>query len=430
MPTPRWRAGICLPLLAALALPALAAPPVEAINARLEALRDDLIELRRDLHRHPEISGQEERTAKVLAERLRGLGLEVRTGVGGHGIVALLVGGKPGGVVGFRADMDATPVPFPDPVTEIASVTPGVRHICGHDVHMAVGIGVAEALAALKEDLPGTVKFLFQPAEENASGAKAMVADGALAEPVPEAIFTVHTVPMPAGQIGAVEGVTLVGRDVATVRVEGDGDREKARQALVELLTAATTLALPGSFDELAAMTLPSGEFALVQVLRSNRQEVAAQVTVPGETSRQQVRADIERRLAALEHEGLSFALDYRPKMVAGVYSDPGLVRSSHDAIRAALGDDGLLAGAPGAGPIFSEDFGSFLEEIPGAMFWLGVANPEKGISGMPHAPDHAVDESAIEAGAKAMAAVVWDFLETRRRDGDRSDGDPSSSGR
>ena len=391
-----------------------AAPPVERISARLEELRSDLIELRRDLHRHPEVSGQEERTAKLIAERLETLGLAVETGVGGHGIVAVLRGGKPGGVVGYRADMDATLSMMPDPVAEIASEVPGVRHICGHDVHAAVGIGVAEALAPLREELPGTVKFLFQPAEENASGAKAMVADGALDPPTPEAIFTVHTVPLPAGQIGAVEGVTLVGRDLATVRIAGEGDRAAARQAVADLLTAATTLALPGSFAEMAAMPLPREEFVLVQVLRSTPEEVTAQVTVRGDASREQARADIERRIAALEHEGLSFALDYQPKAVAGVYSDPELVRSSHDAIRAALGEAGLVVNAPGAGPIFSEDFGSFLGEIPGAMFWLGVANAEKGISGMPHAPDHAVDESAIEAGAKAMAAVVWAFLESR----------------
>ena len=424
MPTPRWRAAFCLLLLASLSLPATAAPPIEAINARLEEVREELIELRRDLHRHPEISGQEERTARVLAARLEALGLEVTTGVGGHGIVALLRGGEPGGVVGFRADMDATLSMMPDPVTEIASVVPSVRHICGHDVHMAVGIGVAEALAPLREKLPGTVKLLFQPAEENASGAKAMVADGALGPPTPAAIFTVHAVPMPAGQIGAVEGVTLVGRDIATVRIAGEGDRKAASEAVAGVLEAANTLEIPASFDELAAMGLPAEEFALVQLMATGPKEVRAQITVRGEVSRAAARRVIETGLAALEMDGLSFSLDYLPKAVAGVYSDPELVRASHDAIRAALGDEGLVAEAPGAGPIFSEDFGSFLGEIPGAMFWLGVANAEKGISGMPHAPDHAVDEAAIEAGAKAMAAVVWDFLESRRPGGDSSASD------
>ena len=416
MPKRPRKALLCLLLLAPIALPAFAAPPIDKMAARIDEVGDELIALRRDLHRHAEPSGQEERTAGVIAERLRGLGLEVTTGVGGHGIVAVLEGGKPGGVVGFRADMDATPTPLPDPVSEIASVNPGVRHICGHDVHMAVGVGVAEALAALRDELPGTVKLLFQPAEENATGAKAMVAAGALGPPTPEAIFTVHAVPMLAGQIGAVEGVTLVGRDMARVRIEGDGDHRAASRAVAGVLEAANTLEPPGSFEELAAMTLPAEEFALVQVLHTGLREVRAQVTVRGEASRQQVRAAIEKGLAELDHPGLSFVLDYQPRVIAGVYSDPELVRASHDAIRAALGEDGLVAGAPGAGPIFSEDFGSFLAEIPGAMFWLGVANPEQGISGMPHAPDHAVDEAAIAAGAKAMAAVVWDFLERRGR--------------
>jgi amidohydrolase len=415
MPVTRPGVGVCL-ALANLALPAAyAAPPIDRMTARLEEVRQELVEVRRDLHRHPEIAGQEERTAKVIADRLGALGLEVTSGVGGHGVVALLRGGRAGGVVGYRADMDATPSTMPDPVPEIASTTPGVRHICGHDVHVAVGLGVAEALAAVREELPGTVKFLFQPAEENATGAKAMVADGALDRPTPEAIFTVHTYPMPVGRIGAVEGVTLVGRDMARVRIGGEGDREAASQAVAELLTAATTLEVPASMAEIAAMPLPTEEFVLVQVLRAEPDGVLAQVTVRGDASREQAKRDLEQRLATLDQPGLSFELEYQPRVIAGVYSDPELVRASHDAIRAALGEAGLVV-AGGAPPVFSEDVGSFLETIPGAMFWLGVANPEKGISGMPHAPDHAVDEGAIEIGARAMAAVLWDFLDAARR--------------
>ena len=412
MPKTRRRAAVCLLALATFVLPATAAPPIEPMAAHLDGVLGDLIELRRDLHRHPELSGQEERTAKVVAERLAKLGLEVTTGVGGHGVVAILRGGEPGGVVGFRADMDATATTMPDPVDEIASTVPGARHICGHDVHVAVGVGVAEALAAVREELPGTVKFLFQPAEESATGAKAMVADGALEAPTPEAIFTVHTYPLPVGQVGAVEGVTLVGRDRASVRIEGEGDREAAAQAVARELGAVTTLELPQTIEELSVMALPSEEFALVQVLEGGPEGVLAQVTVRSDVSREQAKEDIERRLAGLDFEGLSFALEYQPRMIAGVYSDPELVRASHDPIRSALGEQGLIANAPPAPPLFSEDFGSFLVDIPGAMFWLGVANPEKGISGMPHAPDHAVDEAAIEVGVKAMAAVVWDFLE------------------
>lgn len=406
----------CLLAFTFMPTPTRAAAPLAEIEARLQTVHDDLIEFRRDLHRHPELAGEEERTADRIAKRLRALGFEVTTGVGGHGIVAILKGGAPGGVVGFRADMDATAVPWPDPVEEIASTVPGVRHICGHDVHIAVGLGVAEALAAVREELPGTVKLFFQPAEENATGAKAMVADGALDAPTPSAIFTVHTYPMPAGTIGAVQGVTLAGRDWVSVTFAGEGDREAAVEAVVRELQEVTNLELPQTPEEVATMTLPEEEFALVQVLEQGAEGVFAQVTVRGDVSRAAAQAEIETRLASLELDGeldgVKLEIDYQTKAVAGVYSDPELVRWSHAPIRRALGEQGLIENAPPAPPLFSEDFGSMLQDIPGAMFWLGAANPEKGISGMPHSPGHVVDEAAINAGARAMATLLWEYLE------------------
>jgi len=153
----------------------------------LQLLQDNessLIEFRRDLHRHPELSGQEERTARVVAERMREAGLDVRTGVGGHGVVAVLRGGRSGPVVAFRADMDAIPSTGPDPV-EFASVDADVRHGCGHDMHVAVAVGIAETFATFRDEMRGTVKFIFQPAEENAEGAAAVIEDGAMQNPKP-----------------------------------------------------------------------------------------------------------------------------------------------------------------------------------------------------------------------------------------------------
>lgn len=132
----------------------------------------DLTLLRHDLHRHPEISGQEMRTARVVAERMRAAGLEVRTGIGGHGVVAILRGGRPGPLVAYRADMDAVPSNDPDP-SAIKSEAPGVRHICGHDLHVTVGVGVAEALARWRGAIAGSVMFIFQPSEERVSRTEA-----------------------------------------------------------------------------------------------------------------------------------------------------------------------------------------------------------------------------------------------------------------
>lgn len=147
------------------------------VDQRLNEITNAMIDVRRDLHRHPEVSGQESRTEGVVASRLRQLGLEVTPGVGGHGVMARLTGGKPGRTVAIRADMDAVPSNAFDPV-DFRSVTPGIRHICGHDIHTTVALAVAEGLAAVQSDLKGNVVFVFQPAEENVTGARAMLAAG------------------------------------------------------------------------------------------------------------------------------------------------------------------------------------------------------------------------------------------------------------
>ena len=176
-----------------------------AVDNRLFESRDELIEIRRDIHRHPEVSGREERTAGVVAGRLRALGLEVRTGVGGHGVVGLLRGASPGPIVAFRADMDAVASTDPDPV-DFASTVEGVRHICGHDIHTTVGLALAEGMAAIRDELAGSVMFIFQPAEENATGARAMLEDGAFDSLVPDAIFAYHTAPLEVGEVGTKRG--------------------------------------------------------------------------------------------------------------------------------------------------------------------------------------------------------------------------------
>src|SRR5689334_14787638 len=177
---------------ALLAVVALAQSPAMDIHARIAAhiktITPGLVEIRRDLHRHPELSGEESRTAGIVAAKLKALGLEVRTGIGGHGVVGILRGGRPGPLVAYRADMDAVRSNETDPV-EFRSVVAGVRHICGHDLHVTIGLGLASALASVRTTLPGSVMFIFQPAEERASGATAMLGAGLFAKEKPAAIF-------------------------------------------------------------------------------------------------------------------------------------------------------------------------------------------------------------------------------------------------
>ncbi|MGH9631960.1 MAG: M20 metallopeptidase family protein [Bryobacteraceae bacterium] len=199
----------------------------DRIGQEALALKSRLIEMRRDFHMYPELSNREERTSSVIAAKLRELGFtDIRTGVAKHGIVAVLKGGKPGGVVAVRADMDALPV------TETIdlpykSKNPGVKHACGHDVHMAVQLGVAEVLSKLKAEIPGTVKFIFQPAEEGPppgepGGAKLMIKEGVLENPRPQAIFGLHSGPeFRAGTVGYTLGAFLASSDTFTIAVQG-----------------------------------------------------------------------------------------------------------------------------------------------------------------------------------------------------------------
>ena len=191
----------------------------------LEARRAELIEIRRDIHRHPEPSGEEDRTAGIVAGVLREAGFEVTTGIGGHGVVGVLRGTAPasagagGPVLAFRADMDAVRGTADDPM-DFRSVVAGVNHNCGHDIHTSVGLALAVGFGAIRDELPGTVMLIFQPAEETASGARAMLADGVFAGP-PAAVFAYHTAPLPVGDIMTRPGPLLSGRDRVRVRLRG-----------------------------------------------------------------------------------------------------------------------------------------------------------------------------------------------------------------
>jgi metal-dependent amidase/aminoacylase/carboxypeptidase family protein len=406
-------------LLFSVAVAALAGRPATAQRAPSAELRRQVdsvlaghesqwIELRRDLHRHPEVSGAEERTAGIVAARLEALKLEVRRGIGGHGVVGILRGGRPGPLVAFRADMDAVPSTAADPV-EFASMTAGVRHICGHDLHTTIGLAIAEGLAAIRTELAGSVMFIFQPAEERATGAKAMLADGLFKASKPVAIFAVHTAPFPVGQLGTLPGPMMAGRDAVRVTISGPGNLKALADSASRIILGVGTISGPA-----ALAPAPDGfVFAQVAPARSvaaGRWLVEGSLTMASPAARARVRQVIEQSLAKLAAPGVSIAPVYEVKMIAGVTNDSALVSQANASIRAALGV-GAVIPVPGIYPAFSEDFGSFEDQIPGAFYFLGVANQAKGWSGMPHSPDYVADEAAIQIGARAMTAAILDRL-------------------
>ncbi|MEO8359192.1 MAG: amidohydrolase [Vicinamibacteria bacterium] len=376
------------------------------VTLSIERARMDLIGVRRDLHSFPERSGAESRTASIVAARLRARGLEVRTGVGGHGVVGILRGSLPGPVIAFRADMDAVPTTAPDPV-EFRSQVPGVRHICGHDIHTTVGLALADGLSAVTARLQGTVVFLFQPAEESATGAQLMLADEVFRDIRPREIFAFHTSPLEVGRIGTKGGAMLSARDQVAVSLRAPANRNDLAQQVAITLAA---LGNPGIGSSAAE------PFVIVQsqqtewIAGSGQWRVTANLTVSGPEAREAARARLDASLEGLRQDGFSPAVDWQRK-IPGAFNDPALESSLRPVIEQAMGLGSLIVSSTLPTP-FSEDFGWFTDEIPGVMYWLGVSNSQRGFAGFPHSPDYVADEDSIQIGARAMAAVILDRLQ------------------
>lgn len=235
-----------------LVLHAPAADLHERIAAHVATSTPEWVTVRRDLHRHPEVSGLEVRTARVVAEALGRLGLDVRTGVGGHGVVGILTGGRPGPLVAYRADMDAVPSTAPDPVA-FRSTVDGVRHICGHDMHTTIALALASSLAHVKADLPGRVMFIFQPAEERATGARAMLDAGVFATERPVAVFGLHAAPFDVGLVSSKAGLMMHPNRIAPGVTNHDALYGAARTDLTRVMGEAAFFELqdpPPGFSE------------------------------------------------------------------------------------------------------------------------------------------------------------------------------------
>jgi metal-dependent amidase/aminoacylase/carboxypeptidase family protein len=403
--------------------PAEQAEVLDRLESKASEIEADLIDIRRRIHMHPETSGNEEKTAALVAERLKRLGLEVRTGVGGHGVVGLLQGAKPGPVVAYRADMDAVPSQIVgDPPYK--SRVPGVKHVCGHDAHVAVGLGVAEVLASVRSELPGSVKLIFQPAEENVQGARAMIADGALEDPAPQAIFALHTTPFEVGTIVCPLDAGLTGWDgfEITIRAESDlpGIASEAAERLGQLSTV-EPITGPEDFKALMQGMLledgPYSDFIFLQIsgpiargIRGDRQVIRGQIRAAGDASYARAREQIEQVLQTVAKDRARYELKFADERFPDMHSDADLVRAAMVPIEAAIGEGKALT-MHGSAPFFGEDFALFQQHVPAALFFLGVANEEKGIAALNHFPDYDIDESALRVGTVAMANVLLDYL-------------------
>ena len=417
---------------------ALDATGLQAIDVAVNGVAGKMVNWRRDIHAHPELSGQEVRTAKLVAEHLKRLGMEVQTGVGGTGVVGILRGGLPGKVVALRADMDALPVPENTNLPFASKVKANylgkevpVMHACGHDAHVAMLMGAAEALAGMRAQLPGTIKFIFQPAEEGAPvepdangkvpsfGAKAMVEQGALKDV--QAIYGLHvTANLPAGVVGYRSGPLMAGSDNISIQVEGRGGHGSSPWNAVDPVVAASQVVL-GLQTVVSRQLNISKEPAVITIgsihggTRYNIIPDNVELLGTLRTFDEEMRQEALKRITATA-ESIAASSGAKAKVRFGpvaypVTSNPAaLTEASLPALKLATGGKTMVIPKVSG----SEDFSEFQKVAPGFFYFLGAPPKGADFNKAPsnHSPLFDIDEDQLPVGARTLAALAVDFLQ------------------
>ncbi|WP_202845232.1 amidohydrolase [Luteimonas saliphila] len=430
------------PLLACcllLVLPAMsshaqAAQRTEVAEAA-QRLQGRVVEWRRDIHQHPELGNRETRTAALVADHLRALGLEPKTGIATTGVTAVLKGGRPGPRIALRADMDALPVtervdvPFASKVTTtFRGETVGVMHACGHDAHVAILMGLAEAMVAMRDELPGEVMFLFQPAEEGVpegevGGAKEMLAQGVFDDFKPDAVFGLHVgSALNVGQVSVRPGPMMAASDTFEITVKGRqthgsrpwngvdpivaaADLVSTAQSIVSRRTDITRLP--------AVVTFGAVKGGIRHNIIPDSVELIGTIRTFDEGMREAIFKDlrnVSEHVAAAHGAQIdaTIPLDHNYPVTA---NDPALTTRLTPSLEAAVGagnviDPGLITGA--------EDFSFFAREVPGLYFFVGATpkgtDPRTAASN--HSPEFYLDEGALDVGFRAMLQVTLDYLD------------------
>lgn len=420
--------------------PALAAQ----IDQRARAIEDKLIAWRRDIHQHPELGNQETRTAKLVADHLRALGMDVKTDVAGTGVVAVVKGGKPGPVVALRADMDALPVKEQVDVP-YASKAKGtylgkevdVMHACGHDAHTAILMATAEVLAGMKDELPGSVKFIFQPAEESPAdfepdgkkiwGAKMMVQEGVLEQPKVDAIFGLHvSSAYPAGKLSWRSGPAMAAADQFWIDVTGKQTHGARPWSGIDPIVVSSQIIL-------GLQTIPSRQInsmlepAVITVGAihgGNRMNIVPDSVAMTGTIRtydEGMKKDIHQRIARTADmiaQSAGAKADVRVvELYNATVNHPELTEKMGPTLRRVAGE-----GNYGLQPksTASEDFSFYQEKVPGMFFYLGVTPKDTDVekAAPNHSPRFYVDESGLINGVRALSNLAVDYMAGARQGG------------
>ena len=381
-----------------------------------QALREQLVSWRRDFHRHPELALQEHRSAGIIAEILHDLGYEVETGVAETGVVARLRGKETGPVVMVRFDMDALPI-LEANETDYASQNRGVMHACGHDGHMAIGLGVATLLAQRRDTVSGTLKLVFQPGEEGGDGARMMVDEGVLEDPRPDVALIAHLWnEKPVGTVNVTPGPVMAAAEkwLCTVRGKG-GHGALPHQAVdpivatAQIVTALQTV-VSRNVSPLETAVVTVGSFQAGDAFNVIPDRVDLSGTI--RTYDPRVREDVLRRVREIVEnvaEAYEASADLQINhLTPAVVNNPQVVEVVREAAEAVVGPQNVTSGERTMG---SEDAAYFMEDVPGCYFFIGSANSERGLDASHHNPHFDFDEDALPVGVAVMAETTMRYL-------------------
>ncbi len=411
-------------LLAAAA--AIAPTPDVEIKAAAERMAPALVETRRDIHVHPELGNRETRTGQLVADRLKALGLEVRYPVAKTGVVGILKGGRPGPTVAVRADLDALPVQEVNDVP-YKSQNPGVKHACGHDAHTTIVLGAAEVLSKMRDRLPGTVVFVFQPAEEGPpegeeGGADLMLKEGVFDSPRVQAVYGLHMDGhLDSGQVGWRTGSIFAASDHFAIDVKGKKSHGAYPHEGLDPIPVAAEMV--SALQLVVSRQIDTGDphvLTIGSIHGGNRFNIVADgVTMEGTIRtldpavRQQMLDRMTRTVKGVaEAHGTTASLRLIGIANPALVNDPALTRASVPSLERVFGKDKVLEVKPQMG---AEDFALFSQKVPGLYVKLGTRNEAKGFTSQIHMPDFDVDEAVLPLGVRAMSTLVWDYLARTR---------------
>lgn len=416
-------------------LPSLAQVNLDELVAKVEP---KVIEWRRDFHQHPELSNREYRTAEKIANHLRSLGLEVHTGIAHTGVAGILRGGKPGPVVALRADMDAlpvterTPVPFASKVRDTyLGQEVGVMHACGHDSHMAILMGVAEILASMKDDLPGSVLFIFQPAEEGAppgeeGGAELMLKEGLFDLIQPEVVFGLHiSSDLDAGKIRYKPGSLMAAADEFRIVVHGKQSHGSRPWSGIDPITISAQIIL--GLQTIVSRQLDlTNQPAVITVgkftsgVRNNiipeQAEMIGTIRTFDTLMQRDIHQRIERTAKLIAESAGASAEVFIKRRYPVTFNNPELTRKMLPSLYAAAGEENVLVTKPITG---AEDFSFYALKVPGLFFFLGGKPHDisPAEAAPHHTPDFYLDESGFKVGVKALCQLTLDYMKMAGRE-------------